>query len=114
MFQQMPLHHHHFQKYWRQDKVDWSKMIGQKFSIENWPSKPKNWSSFPYPFIYGQTDPSLFDHSNWRQCALMALGAKDFSSLTSDYYDQDDIELIEFILRHSLPRRGITASTNKF
>ena len=96
-----------------QDTVDWSKMIGQRFSIENWPAKPKNWSSFPFPFIYGQTDPSLFDHSNWRQCALMALGAKDFSSLTSDYYDQDDIELIEFILRHSLPRRGITASTDQ-
>ena len=96
-----------------QDKVDWAKMIGQRFSIENWPSKPQNWSSFPYPFIYGQTDQSLFDHSNWRQCALMALGAKDFSSLTSDYYDQDDIELIEFILRHSLPRRGITASTDQ-
>jgi GntR family transcriptional regulator/MocR family aminotransferase len=95
------------------DTVDWSKMIGQRFSIENWPAKPKNWSSFPFPFIYGQTDPSLFDHSNWRQCALMALGAKDFSSLTSDYYDQDDIELIEFILRHSLPRRGITASTDQ-
>ena len=95
------------------DTVDWSKMIGQRFSIENWPAKPKNWSSFPCPFIYGQTDPSLFDHSNWRQCALMALGAKDFSSLTSDYYDQDDIELIEFILRHSLPRRGITASTDQ-
>ena len=95
------------------DTVDWSKMIGQRFSIENWPTKPQNWSSFPFPFIYGQTDPSLFDHSNWRQCALMALGAKDFSSLTSDYYDQDDIELIEFILRHSLPRRGITASTDQ-
>ena len=95
------------------DTVDWSKMIGQRFSIENWPAKPQNWSSFPFPFIYGQTDPSLFDHSNWRQCALMALGAKDFSSLTSDYYDQDDIELIEFILRHSLPRRGITASTDQ-
>ena len=95
------------------DTVDWSKMIGQRFSIENWPAKPQNWSSFPFPFIDAQTDPSLFDHSNWRQCALMALGAKDFSSLTSDYYDQDDIELIEFILRHSLPRRGITASTDQ-
>ena len=95
------------------DTVDWSKMIGQRFSIENWPAKPQNWSSFPFPFIYGQTDPSLFDHSNWRQCALMSLGAKDFSSLTSYYYDQDAIELLEFILRHSLPRRGITASTDQ-
>ena len=64
------------------DTVDWSKMIGQRFSIENWPAKPQNWSSFPFPFIYGQTDPSLFDHSNWRQCALMSLGAVSYTHLT--------------------------------
>lgn len=29
--------------------------------------------------------------------------------MTTDYYDQDDPKLIEFIARHSLPRRGISA-----
>ena len=96
-----------------QDKVDWTKMIGQRFSIENWPSKPQNWSSFPYPFIYGQTDPTLFDHANWRLCALQALGQKDFAALTTDYYDQDDPQLVEFIARHTLPRRGIVADTSQ-
>ena len=54
MFQKCPSSAIFFKNIGRQDKVDWSKMIGQKFSIENLLSKPQNWSSFPYPFIYGQ------------------------------------------------------------
>jgi GntR family transcriptional regulator/MocR family aminotransferase len=30
--------------------------------------------------------------------------------MTNDYYDQDDPNLVEFIARHTLPRRGITAA----
>ena len=30
--------------------------------------------------------------------------------MTADYYDQDDPQLVEFIARHTLPRRGISAS----
>ena len=37
------------------------------------------------------------------------MGQKDFTALTTDYYDQDDPQLIEFIARHTLPRRGIAA-----
>lgn len=93
----------------REDAVDWSRAIGQKFTGGSTPSKPANWAKYQYPFIYGQVDKSLFDHANWRLCALQALGARDFSALTADYYDQDDPQLIEFILRHTLPRRGIVA-----
>lgn len=93
----------------RQDAVDWSRAIGQKFTGGVTPEKPRDWARYKYPFIYGQTDPTLFDHANWRLCALQALGAKDFSALTSDYYDQDDPQLVEFIARHTLPRRGIIA-----
>lgn len=92
-----------------QETVDWSKAIGQKFSGGPSLKKPRNWAQFRYPFIYGQTDPGLFDHANWRLCALRALGAKDFSALTADYFDRDDPMLVEFIARHSLPRRGIIA-----
>jgi len=91
------------------DAIDWTRAIGQKFTGGNWPEKPQNWATFKYPFIYGQTDPNLFDHANWRLCALTALGAKDFNALTSDYYDKDDPMLVEFIARQSLPRRGIFA-----
>ncbi|MGB0798670.1 MAG: PLP-dependent aminotransferase family protein, partial [Planktomarina sp.] len=38
---------------------------------------------------------------------------KDFDALTTDYIDQDDPKLIEFILRHTLPRRGISAEPDE-
>jgi len=97
----------------RQDTIDWSRALGRRFTGGDTPEKPLNWASYPYPFIYGQTDPALFDHANWRHCALQALGQKDFQSLTSDYYDQDDPKLIEFIARHTLPRRGILAQSDE-
>jgi len=91
------------------DAVDWSRAIGQRFTGGSTPNKPQDWARFKYPFIYGQADPALFDHTNWRLCAIRALGQRDFGALTTDYYDQDDPQLIEFIVRHTLPRRGITA-----
>jgi GntR family transcriptional regulator / MocR family aminotransferase len=91
------------------DAVDWARAIGQRFSGGVTPVKPQDWGKYRYPFIYGQADPTLFDHANWRLCALQALGQRDFTALTTDYYDQDDPKLIEFIARHSLPRRGISA-----
>lgn len=97
----------------RQDSIDWSRALGRRFTGGATPEKPQNWSNYPYPFIYGQTDPKLFDHANWRHCALRALGQKDFKSLTTDYYDHDDPKLIEFIARHTLPRRGILAQPDE-
>ncbi|MDG1102464.1 MAG: PLP-dependent aminotransferase family protein, partial [Ascidiaceihabitans sp.] len=91
------------------DAVDWTRAIGNRYSGGQTPSKPQDWAQYKYPFIYGQADPTLFDHANWRLCALQALGQRDFTPLTTDYYDQDDPQLIEFIARHTLPRRGISA-----
>lgn len=93
-----------------QDAVDWNRAIGQRFSGGDVLRKPLDWARFRYPFIYGQTDPTLFDHTNWRHCAVQALGQRDFTSMTTDYFDQDDPRLVEFILRHTLPRRGIAAT----
>ncbi len=93
----------------REDRIDWSRAIGKRFTGGFTPDKPKDWAKYRFPFVYGQTDPSLFDHANWRLCALQALGQKDFTALTSDYYDEDDPQLVEFIARNTLPRRGIIA-----
>lgn len=92
-----------------QETVDWGRAIARKFTGGDTLQKPADWRSYRYPFIYGQADPTLFDHANWRLCAVRALGQKDFASLTADYVDQDDPLLIEFIARHTLPRRGISA-----
>ncbi|WP_171103741.1 PLP-dependent aminotransferase family protein [Ruegeria sp. HKCCD7255] len=91
------------------DTVNWERSLARPFSGGDFLRKPSDWRDFRYPFIYGQTDRSLFDHANWRLCAVRALGHKDFDSLTGDYVDQDDPLLIEFIARHTLPRRGIAA-----
>ena len=91
------------------DAMDWDKVLARSFSGGDTPRKPQDWRDYRYPFIYGQADASLFDHANWRLCALRALGQKDFAALANDYFDQDDPLLIEYIARHTLPRRGITA-----
>ncbi len=95
------------------DTVEWSRVLTQRFSQRRALDKPSDWRSFKYPFIYGQADPTLFDSANWRLCALQALGQRDFDALTTDYHDQDDPKLIEFIARHTLPRRGIRAEPSE-
>lgn len=95
------------------DTVDWDKILERPATRSAQLEKPEDWQSFRYPFIYGQADPSLFDHGNWRLCALQALGQRDFAAMTADYNERDDPRLVEFIARHSLPRRGILASPDE-
>jgi GntR family transcriptional regulator/MocR family aminotransferase len=96
-----------------QDTVDWSRAIGTRFSGQLTVEKPIDWRSYKYPFLYGQVDPSLFDRTNWRLCAVRALGQRDFDSLTADQVDRDDPQLLEFIARNTLPRRGILANPDE-
>lgn len=94
----------------REDVVDWGRVLGPRPEAGS-PTrgKPRNWRDFRYPFVYGQADPSLFDHANWRGCMMLALGHKDFARMTDDQFDHDDPALLEYIARHTLPRRGILA-----
>jgi GntR family transcriptional regulator/MocR family aminotransferase len=89
--------------------VDWDQRTGRRFSRAPDLARPVDWRSYPFPFIYGQADATLFDHHNWRQCALQALGRREFEALAADSYTRDDPLLIEYILRTILPRRGISA-----
>ncbi len=93
--------------------VDWTRAIGQRFTPGLSLEKPSDWANYRYPFIYGQADKTLFDSTNWRLCALRALGMRDFSALTSDYYDGDDPMLVDFVARQTLPRRGILANKDE-
>lgn len=94
-------------------RVDWSTRLEQRFSGHRLLDKPANWHAYRFPFVYGQVDDRIFDHSNWRLCAVQALGKKVFTSVTSDAYERDDPELIKYIVRHSLPRRGIAAKPDE-
>ena len=95
------------------EAVDYGALTGRRFSAAVSLSKPADWRSYPYPFIYGQADATLFDHQNWRLCAIRALGKRDFEALTDDWQERDDPLLIEYILRGILPRRGIAARADE-
>ena len=75
-------------------------------------NKPRDWQSYPYPFIYGQVDQGLFPIAAWRECSRQALGRKGMDTWTSDAYTLDDPMLIEQIRTRLLPRRGIMVAEN--
>ncbi|MDH3263783.1 MAG: PLP-dependent aminotransferase family protein [Paracoccaceae bacterium] len=89
--------------------VHWERALARRYSGLELLSKPEDWRNYPFPFIYGQADATLFDHQSWRLSALRALGKRDFEALAADYYERDDPMLIEYIVRTILPRRGIDA-----
>ena len=93
----------------RAEAADFSRLSGMRFSGRGGVERPEDWERFEFPFIYGQADAGLFDHQNWRLCAVRALGRRDFAAMTSDYYERDDPLLIDHVLRQILPRRGIAA-----
>ncbi|GGE44390.1 MocR-like pyridoxine biosynthesis transcription factor PdxR [Actibacterium pelagium] len=97
----------------REDGVDWAAKLRPTPRMREQIFRPPNWREFKYPFIYGQSDSTLFDHRNWRACALRAVGRRDFDMLATDHYQRDDPMLIEYILRHILPRRGIRANPDE-
>ncbi|TRD14413.1 PLP-dependent aminotransferase family protein [Palleronia caenipelagi] len=94
-------------------RFDWTRALGNRPEPPPTVARPANWRQFPYPFIYGQTDPTLFDSQNWRLCALQALRHKDHDALTADQYGQDDPVLVDVIRRLILPRRGIRAEPDE-
>ncbi len=89
--------------------VDWARALGPRAEAPLGSAKPADWRSYRFPFIYGQADPALFDHQSWRACTLRALGQRDFPAMSDDSFEADDPRLVEYIARHSLPRRGILA-----
>ncbi len=76
-------------------------------------SKPLDWQSYKYPFIYGQVDHTLFPLAEWRDCARQALGKRWLGHWTNDTWAHDDPLLVEQIRRRILPRRGIMASDDE-
>ena len=75
--------------------------------------KPNDWSSFEYPFIYGQIQNDFFPLKEWRQCSRKALSGNWAHYWINDQVDSDDPMLIEQLRTHILPRRGIYADSSE-
>ena len=88
-------------------KISWDHRIHRRNDDLRVVNKPLNWREYEFPFVYGQADFKLFSHSEWRDCARQALGARDFGALAGDFGFNDDPMLVNYITSHSMPQRGI-------
>lgn len=75
--------------------------------------KPLDWQAYPYPFIFGQFDPTLFPTNDWRESARAALSTSEINNWARDMIDGDDPALIEQLQLQVLPRRGIRARSDE-
>ena len=87
----------------------WSGRVPPALAAQRNIVKPRDWLSFPYPFLFGQFDPSLFPTNEWRECVRSALSVPEIHNWARDVIDGDDPELVEQVRLHVLPRRGIFA-----
>lgn len=91
----------------------WCSKIQTNLKLQRNISKPANWRSYPYPFIYGQPDQNLFPLSQWRECGRLANRNTVIKDWVADYIDHDDPMLIEQIQKNVLSKRGITAKPDE-
>lgn len=92
---------------------NWERRMSLRVSGMRSIDKPADWYSYPYPFIYGQSDPSLFPIADWRECVRQALSVRAIQAWARDRVDTDDPELIEQIHTRLLPRRGVWANPDE-
>ncbi|OMH36570.1 PLP-dependent aminotransferase family protein [Motiliproteus sp. MSK22-1] len=92
---------------------DWANRLKVFPSGQRNIKKPRDWQKYPYPFIYGQFDPSLFPTNNWRECCRDAVSVPAIRDWASDRFDNDDPLLVEQIRTRLLPRRGVWASAEQ-
>ncbi|QDP02692.1 PLP-dependent aminotransferase family protein [Thalassotalea sp. PS06] len=92
-----------------EDKCHWKNRLKTPTRSKLPPPYPDNWQEYPYPFIAGQFDLSLFPVNPWRECSRLTMNINEISTWASDSGSQDDLFLIEEIRTKVLPRRGIFA-----
>lgn len=72
-----------------------------------------HWRQYPYPFIDGLFDESLFPVHEWRDSMRSALAVAEINAWSVDAGDADDAMLIEEIRTKILTRRGISARADE-
>ena len=96
-----------------QKAVVWAPRMRLRPSQQRNIVKPGNWQSLPYPFIYGQFDPTLFPTADWRECALESLHVGAIRSWAPDHIDGDQESLVAQVQQRLLPARGIWAQRDE-
>ncbi|WP_339108283.1 PLP-dependent aminotransferase family protein [Thioclava sp. GXIMD4216] len=92
-----------------QGAIHWASRLRARPSAFEQIRKMTNWADYPYPFIYGQVDPTLFPIQAWRVCSRDMMGRSALDWWSADRAVDDDPMLIEQIRTRILPARGIFA-----
>ncbi|MEM9575764.1 MAG: PLP-dependent aminotransferase family protein [Pseudomonadota bacterium] len=74
---------------------------------------PVDYRSYPYPFIYNQTDPDLFPVDGWRECSRQVLGRARMPVWASDAVESDSPQLVQQLRQRLLTTRGIHAEEDE-
>jgi len=72
-----------------------------------------NWRHYPFPYIDGKFDATLFPLAEWREANRLSLGVADVEDWSTGSGDADDPMLIEEIRTKILTRRGIQATPDE-
>ena len=75
--------------------------------------KPRDWQRYPYPFVFGQFDPTLFPAADWREASQLAMRKMAVRDWAGDRIDSDDPALVKQIQARVLTRRGIWAADDE-
>jgi DNA-binding transcriptional MocR family regulator len=89
--------------------LDWSARIKAPAAPGDGWRCPPDWQKYPFPFVEGLFDRSLYPIVEWREATRLALGARQVQEWSTDTGDADDPMLVREICGKVLPRRGITA-----
>ena len=88
----------------------WTARFALRPSMMRHIAKPRDWQSYPFPFLFGQFDPSLFPIQSWRESVAAASSVSSINDWAGDLIDDDDPDLLEQLRAQVLPRRGIWAA----
>jgi len=91
----------------------WHKRFKGSLSTAKAFNAPPHWQQYPFPFIEGQFDNSLYPIKEWREASRLALGVREINQWAGETGDADDPMLIEEIRTKILPRRGIQAGPDE-
>ena len=97
----------------RTTAVPWLRQDDRHPSREEEVSELPNWSRYPYPYIDGKFDSTLFPLAEWREASRLSLSVADVVQWSTGSGDADDSMLLDEIRTKILTRRGIQARSDQ-
>ncbi len=87
----------------------WTQRLQDVASAEGPGAVSSDWQKYPYPFVEGRLDRSLFPVHEWREASRLTLSMPEIQQWAVDTGDADDPMLVQEARSKVLPRRGVQA-----